>query len=74
VIYVPVVQVNVWAGMSQENKKKIVEGITQVFEGIGIPAQATTVMIVELPRENWGSGGKLHTELSLPPRGPPKST
>jgi len=28
----PVVQVNVWAGISLENKKKVVEGITRVLE------------------------------------------
>jgi phenylpyruvate tautomerase PptA (4-oxalocrotonate tautomerase family) len=58
-------------GWNESRKQeKIVEGITPVFEGIGIPAQATTVMIVELPREKWGSGGKLHTELSLQPPQP----
>ncbi len=58
----PIVQVTVWAGMSQENKKKNVEGITKIFEGMGIPSQATTVVIVEVPKGNWASGGKLHSE------------
>ena len=58
----PLVQVTVWAGMSTENKKKIVEGITKVFDGIGIPSQATTVVIIEAPRENWATAGKLHSE------------
>ena len=31
----PVVQVSVWEGMSPENKKKTVEGITKVFEDMG---------------------------------------
>ena len=58
----PLVQVTVWAGMSTENKKKVVEGITKVFDGIGIPSQATTVVIIEAPRENWATAGKLHSE------------
>jgi 4-oxalocrotonate tautomerase len=62
VIYVPVVQVSVWSGISLENKKKVVEGITKVFVDIGIPSQATTIVISEIPRENWASGGKLHSE------------
>lgn len=33
----PVVQVSVWAGMTEENKKKIVEGMTKVLEELGIP-------------------------------------
>jgi phenylpyruvate tautomerase PptA (4-oxalocrotonate tautomerase family) len=47
VMFVPVVHVNVWSGISLENKKKIVEGITKVLEDIGIPSQAITVIISE---------------------------
>jgi len=58
----PVVQVNVWSGISLESKKKVVEGITKVLEEIGIPREAVTVIICEEPKENWGTGGKLHSE------------
>lgn len=58
----PVVQVSVWEGMSLENKKKTVEGITKVFVDIGIPKEAVTVVIYEAPKCNWASGGKLHSE------------
>jgi 4-oxalocrotonate tautomerase len=72
VIYVPFVQVTVWAGMSQENKKKIAEGITKIFEGMGIPSQAVTVVIAEIPRENWATGGKMHSETPWNPSAPQK--
>jgi 4-oxalocrotonate tautomerase len=65
----PVVQVNVWSGISLENKKKIVEGITGVLEEIGVPREAVTVIISEEPKENWASGGKLHSE-KFPNRAP----
>jgi 4-oxalocrotonate tautomerase len=68
----PIVQVTVWAGMTAENKKKVVEGITKVFDGIGIPSQATTVVIVEVPRENWATAGKLHSEMPTGPVTPKK--
>ena len=58
----PVVQVTVWSGMSLENKRKVVEGITRVLEEVGIPKEAVTVIICEEPKENWASGGKLHSE------------
>jgi len=58
----PVVQVSVWEGMSSENKKKTVEGITKVFEEMGIPKEAVTVIIFEAPKSNWGTGGQLHSE------------
>lgn len=44
----PVVQVSVWAGMSKENKKKVVEGMTRVFEELGIPREAVTIIIYEV--------------------------
>jgi 4-oxalocrotonate tautomerase len=58
----PVVQVSVWEGMSAENKKKTVEGITKVFEDIGIPKDAVTIVIYEAPKSNWATGGQLHSE------------
>jgi 4-oxalocrotonate tautomerase len=58
----PVVQVNVWSGMTLENKKKMVEGITRVLEDMGIPKEAVTVIVCEEPKENWASGGTLHSE------------
>jgi 4-oxalocrotonate tautomerase len=51
-----------WSGISLDNKKKMVEGITKVLEDIGIPSQATTIIISEEPKENWASAGKLHSE------------
>jgi 4-oxalocrotonate tautomerase len=58
----PVVQVTVWAGISEENKKKIVEGITKVIEEIGVPREAVTVIIYEVPKTDWASGGQMHSE------------
>jgi 4-oxalocrotonate tautomerase len=66
-MYTPVVQVTIWAGISLENKKKMVEGITKVFTDMGIPSQATTIVIHEEPKENWASGGKLHSEMPWNP-------
>jgi 4-oxalocrotonate tautomerase len=66
VIVMPFVQVSVWAGMSPENKKKVVEGITKIFESIGVPSQAIHVAILEIPQQNWATGGKLHSETPPP--------
>jgi len=43
----PIVQVSVWEGITSENKKKIVEGITKVFEDMGVPKQAVHIAIYE---------------------------
>jgi 4-oxalocrotonate tautomerase len=58
--------------MSLENKKKVVEGITKVFVDMGIPSQATTIVIAEIPKENWASDGKLHSETPWNPNPTPK--
>jgi 4-oxalocrotonate tautomerase len=58
----PVIQVTVWEGVSQENKKKIVQGVTKVFEDLGIPKEAVTIVIYEAPKSNWATGGELHSE------------
>jgi 4-oxalocrotonate tautomerase len=63
----PFVQVNLWSGLPLETKKKIVQGITKVFTDIGIPADATTIILIEEPKENWATGGKLHSEKNPDP-------
>jgi 4-oxalocrotonate tautomerase len=63
--HMPVVQVSVWEGMTLENKKKVVAGITKVFEDMGVPKEATTIVIYEEPKTNWASGGQLHSERPM---------
>jgi len=54
----PVVHVYMWTGRPSEVKEKIIEGITKVFTDIGVPQEAVTVVIHEIPRDNWGVRGK----------------
>ena len=58
----PIIQVSVWKGMSLENKKKTVEGITRVFEDLGVPREAVEIVIYEAPKTSWATGGQLHSE------------
>ena len=44
--------------MSREAEEKIIKGITKVLEELGIPGQAVGVVIHEVPKENWGIGGR----------------
>ena len=48
--------------MSEENKKKLVEGITKIIETLRVPREAITIIIYEIPKTDWASGGKLHSE------------
>jgi 4-oxalocrotonate tautomerase len=58
----PIVQVSVWEGLAPDNKKKIVEEITKVFEDIGVPKEEIRIVIYEAPKSNWATGGELHSE------------
>ena len=58
----PLVQVTLWEHMSLQNKKKTIEGITQVFEELGVPKEAVEIIIYETPKSNWATSGQLHSE------------
>jgi 4-oxalocrotonate tautomerase len=61
----PLVQVSVFKGMSEENKKKVVAGMTKVLEDLGIPKKAISIIINEVPKTNWGIDGLLASELKF---------
>jgi 4-oxalocrotonate tautomerase len=58
----PIFEVSVWEGITPENKKIAVEGITKVFQDMGVPKEAVHIVIYEAPKSNWATGGKLHSE------------
>lgn len=58
----PVVIVEMWSGRTTEQKKTLVKGITDAFGSVGIPAEAVHVIIQDVPKENWGTAGKLASE------------
>jgi len=55
----PVVHVYTWTGRTPENKEKLIKGITKVFEELGTPASAVTVIIIDVPKDSWGREGKV---------------
>lgn len=58
----PVVIVEMWEGRTVEQKKQLVEGITSVMVKMGVPSEATTIIIKDNPKHNWAVGGKLASE------------
>ena len=58
----PKVRVYMSSGVSRQAEGKIIEGMTKVFEELGIPGYAIDVVIHEVPRENWGVGGEIAGE------------
>ena len=58
----PVVIVEMWDGRTIDQKKQLVEGITAAFQKIGVPADALNIILRDIPKHNWGTGGKLASE------------
>jgi 4-oxalocrotonate tautomerase len=58
----PVVVVDMFEGRTIDQKKQLVEGITAAFVKIGVPAEAVHIILNDVPKHNWGTGGKLSSE------------
>ena len=59
----PVVIVEMWQGRTEEQKAKLIKGITKAFEGIGVPADHLHIILHDVPKCNWGMSGKLASRM-----------
>ena len=60
----PVLRVSMWSGRTKEQKSELAKALTGTMVKVAeVPPQAVTIMFEELPKENWATEGKLHTEL-----------
>lgn len=59
----PTYHVEMLEGRTLEQKKKLVEAITRVsVEVLGGSPESVDVLITDIPRHNWATGGKLWSE------------
>ena len=59
----PTYHVEMMEGRTLEQKKKLVAAITRVsVEILGGTPEAVDILITDVKRENWATGGKLWTE------------
>jgi 4-oxalocrotonate tautomerase len=58
----PVVIVEMYEGRTIDQKRMLVEGITAAFAKIGVPPDALQIIMKDVPKHNWGTGGKLASE------------
>ena len=64
----PFVTVHMWPGRSAEVKARIIKSVTEaVNQAADIPTEAIHVVILEVPRDNWGSGGVPASQSGPPP-------
>jgi 4-oxalocrotonate tautomerase len=61
----PTYHVEMFEGRTPAQKKKLVEEITRVtVEVLGGKAESVDIIITDVKRENWATGGKLWAEPS----------
>ena len=63
VVMMPVVIVEMWEGRSEEQKEKLIKGITRAFEEIGVRPEWLNIIIHDVPRSNWGLSGQQASKM-----------
>ena len=59
----PIVTVKIAKGRSVEIKRELVQAITEaVVSKLDVNSEWVTVLIDEYDRENWSTGGELHSD------------
>ena len=54
----PLAQIYLAKGRSNEQKKKLIENVTQAFvDSLGMKPDSVWVVINEVARSDWGTGG-----------------
>lgn len=58
----PVITVEMWKGRTPEQRRQLVEDLTNAFVKQGTPAEAVHVILNEHEKDHWAMGGKLCSE------------
>lgn len=59
----PILRVETWAGLPKEKKQDLVESLTrEAVRILDCPPEVVSVIIDEVPKENWGAAGQLCSE------------
>jgi len=59
----PVVQVEMWEGRTDDQKEKLIRAITRAFGEIGVKAEYLTIIIHDVPKSNWGMRGQQASKI-----------
>jgi len=60
----PVVIIEMWEGRTEEQKEKLIKGITRAFEEIGVKAEWLNIIIHDVPKTNWGIRGEQASKIA----------
>lgn len=62
--FIPIVKIDLWEGRDAAAKEKLIKSVTKaVSESVGCPESAVHIIINDVKRENWGTGGEQASRL-----------
>ncbi len=61
----PVVIIEMWEGRTEEQKERLIKGITRAFEETGVKAEWLNIIIHDVPKSNWGMLGEQASKVAL---------
>ncbi|MGE5525425.1 MAG: tautomerase family protein [Rhodospirillaceae bacterium] len=61
----PIAQLYIAEGRSEAQKKQLIEKVTQAFvDALGTPADSVWITVQDVPKTQWGIGGKTLADRS----------
>ena len=59
----PLVEIKLGQGVKEDIKEKLIVEVTNAISGvIGCPKEAVHMVIHEIPKTNWATGGEQHSK------------
>ena len=60
----PLAHIHMMEGRSDDQKRAVIDKVTAALvDAIGVPAETGRVLITEVPKTQWGIGGKSAKDL-----------
>lgn len=60
----PYISIETFAGKSDAQKKQLIQEVTKaVTSSLQVPEEAVWVVVKDIPKSQWGEGGKLCSDL-----------
>ena len=61
----PTMHIELFAGRSPEQKRELVEALTtETCRVLGCDPSAVDIILIDVERHNWATGGKMWSEMS----------
>ena len=59
----PLVEITLWPGRSEEVKERIIREVTEALSrSSGAPPEAIEIIIRDVPKTDWGRGGRPYSK------------